>query len=194
MPLEIVNYPHPTLRFTSRPIKRVDKELRMMAAEMIELMYCHEGVGLAANQVALPLRMFVLNPTGKQGEGEEMVVINPVIQRPKGREPDREGCLSVPGVFGDVIRAKQIQFSGYDLQGTPLNFTCEGFFARVLQHETDHLDGTMFFDRMPEGARKEIDPLLEEFNFEFRSRQAGGTIPSDQSIIKEQAEWLNRYA
>lgn len=182
------------LRFKSQPIKRVDKELRMMAEEMLELMYEHEGVGLAANQVALPLRMFVVNPAGKRGEGEERVVINPVLQRPKGSESDREGCLSLPGLFGDVMRSKQIMLSAYDLQGQPIELKCEGFFARVLQHENDHLDGTMFFDRMTEEAQKDLGGPLEEFEIDFRSKQAGGAIPSDEELAQQRDQWIARYA
>ncbi len=194
MSLEIVHFPHPALRFKSHPIKRVDKELKMMAAEMLELMYEHEGVGLAANQVALPLRMFVVNPAGKRGEGEELVIINPVLQRPKGSESDREGCLSLPGLFGEVMRSKQIMLSAYDLTGQPIELKCEGFLARVLQHENDHLDGTMFFDRMTEDARKDIGGPLEEFEIDFRSKQAGGAIPSDEQLAKQRDQWIARYA
>ncbi len=77
MSLSIVHYPHPTLRYRSKTIRRVDKELKAIVAEMFELMYEHNGVGLAANQVDLPLRIFVANPAGKRGEGEELVCINP---------------------------------------------------------------------------------------------------------------------
>ena len=86
MPLEVVHYPHPTLRYKSKPIRKVDAELREIADEMLELMYESKGVGLAANQVDLPIRMFVANPTGEKGEGEEFVVLNPEVQFPKGSE------------------------------------------------------------------------------------------------------------
>ncbi len=165
-----------------------------MAAEMLELMYAHEGVGLAANQVALPLRMFVVNPAGKQGEGEELVLINPVLQRPKGRESDREGCLSLPGLYGEVVRAKQISLSAYDLQGNPIERRCEGFLARILQHENDHLDGVMFFDRMSDAARRELEPTLEEFEIDFESRQKGGGIASEQALNEHHQGLIQRYA
>lgn len=194
MSLEIVNYPHPTLRFRSLPIKRVDKALRMLADEMLELMYEHEGVGLAANQVHLPLQMFVINPSGARGEGQEQILINPVIQRPKGSELDREGCLSVPGLYGNVMRSKQIQLTAYDLKGNPIDIQCEGFLARVLQHENDHLEGTMFFDRMSEESRRELLPMLEEFEVDFQSKREGGAIGSDEQLDAERREWIARYA
>ena len=90
--LKIVHYPHPTLRHRSLPIRRVDKELRDIAAQMLDLMYEAEGVGLAANQVDLPIRLFVANPSGQKGEGEELILLNPELQMPKGNETSQEGC------------------------------------------------------------------------------------------------------
>src|SRR5688500_7945225 len=105
--LKVITYPHPGLRRPAKAIKRVDAALREIVREMFELMYEHKGIGLAANQVDLPLRLFVLNLEGKKGEGEEMVFINPVISRHKGSAEAEEGCLSLPGVYGNVIRPKQ---------------------------------------------------------------------------------------
>jgi len=85
--LEILTYPHPTLRHKSKPLRKVDAELKQMVGEMFELMYANKGIGLAANQVDLPLRFFILNVAGKKGEGEEMVFLNPVISFPKGIDP-----------------------------------------------------------------------------------------------------------
>ncbi len=110
MGLEIIHHPHPTLRFKSQPLKKVDAELREMIAEMFVLMYKQEGVGLAANQVNLPYRFFVSNPTGdiKQSEHEQ-VYINPVLRGGKGTVEGEEGCLSLPGVFGIVKRYQSIK-------------------------------------------------------------------------------------
>lgn len=193
MSIQVVHYPHPALRYTSKPIRRVDAELRDIAAQMLDLMYEHEGVGLAANQVALPLRMFVLNPKGKRGEGEELVVINPELQMPKGTECDREGCLSLPGLFGEVRRAKQIRLSAYDLQGNPIERTLDGFLARVVQHEYDHLNGKFFFDRMTEEQRRELEPGLDELETFYQSRQSTGEWPADDELVKQLAKWEERY-
>src|SRR5690606_11926321 len=109
VPLDVVHYPHPVLRYESKPIQRVDKQLHAWVAEMFDLMYEHEGVGLAANQVNLPYRLFVMNPTGdSQKPEEEMVVINPVLSRGKGQQVREEGCLSLPGIHAEVTRNKQI--------------------------------------------------------------------------------------
>ncbi len=193
MALQIVHYPHPTLRFESLPIKRVDRQLRMFADEMLELMYAHQGVGLAANQVDLPIRMFVMNTSGQRGEGEEWVLLNPVIGRPKGSEEDREGCLSLPGVSGNVQRPRQIRFHAFDLKGNEIDWTVDGFDARVLQHETDHLNGTMFFDRMSDDARHELEPLLEEFEIDFRVQQSAGKILPDETIARHRKQWMEQY-
>ena len=97
--LQVIQYPHPTLRHRSKPLKRVDADLRKIVDEMIELMYEHEGVGLAANQVDLPYRLFVANEKGDPDLPEfEQVFINPVLSAGHGQEEDEEGCLSIPGI------------------------------------------------------------------------------------------------
>jgi peptide deformylase len=194
MELSVVHYPHPTLRFKSQPIVRVDDELRAIADRMLELMYEHNGVGLAANQVDLPLRMFVMNASGKKGEGEEWVLINPEISKPKGTESAEEGCLSLPGLYGDVKRPESIHLSAYDISGKAIETKLEGFVARVVQHEKDHLDGVMFFDRMPEQSRRELDHQLEEMDTDFRSKQSTGAIEPDEELIARLKNWTDKYA
>ncbi|MEL6106046.1 MAG: peptide deformylase [Planctomycetota bacterium] len=193
MSLEVILYPHPTLRFVSQPIRKVDAELKRIAAEMLDLMYESNGVGLAANQVNLPLRMFVINPTGTRGEGEEYVILNPEIQFPKGNETAEEGCLSLPGLTGDVIRPKSIRVSAFDISGKPFEATLEGFLARVFLHEFDHLDGTLFFDRMGKESLAELGGGLEELELDFRSRQKTGSLASDEELIAQLSEWTDRY-
>lgn len=194
MPLEVIYYPHPTLRYTSKPIKRVDADLRRIADEMLDLMYESRGVGLAANQVDLPLRMFVANPTGEKGSGEEFVVINPVVERPKGSESAEEGCLSIPGLHGEVIRPKSIRLSAYDIKGNPIDATVEGFLARIFLHEIDHLNGTLFIDRMNEHAVSELAPGLDELETDFRSKQSTGSVPGDDALIANLSKWVDKYA
>ena len=99
MSLQIIQYPHPTLRHRSKPLRRVDADLRKLIDEMFELMYEHEGVGLAANQVDLPYRFFIANPEGNaDAEESEGVFINPVLSAGRSLEEDEEGCLSIPGI------------------------------------------------------------------------------------------------
>jgi peptide deformylase len=194
MELSVVHYPHPTLRYKSQPIVRVDDELRAIADRMLELMYEHNGVGLAANQVDLPIRMFVMNASGKKGEGEEWVLINPEISKPKGTESAEEGCLSLPGLYGDVKRPDSIYLSAYDITGKAIETKLDGFVARVVQHEKDHLDGVMFFDRMPEESRRELDYQLEEMDTDFRSKQSTGAIEPDEELIARLKHWTDKYA
>jgi len=165
-----------------------------MAAEMLDLMYEAEGVGLAANQVNLPVRIFVVNPSGERGDGEEMVLLNPELQMPKGSVTGQEGCLSLPGVFGQVKRPKSIRLSAFDLKGNPVERTVDGFLARVIQHESDHLDGVMFFDRMTEEAKREIDDQLHELETVFESKQNAGGIASDDALAAELDQWYEKYA
>ena len=193
MQLSIITYPHPTLRIRAKPIRRVDAQLRDFADQMLDLMYESEGVGLAANQVDLPIRLFVANPTGQRGEGEELVLINPELQLPKGNETQQEGCLSLPGVHGQVKRPKSIRLSAFDLKGNPVERTVDGFLARVMQHENDHLDGVMFFDRMNEESRRELDEPITELETDFRSKQKQGSIPPDEELVKRLDQWYTQY-
>jgi peptide deformylase len=186
--LEIVHYPHPALRYQSKPIKRVNSALKKTVDEMFELMYEASGVGLAANQVNLGIRLFVMNEAGQKGDGEEHVFLNPVISKPKGSEENQEGCLSLPELYGNVIRPKEIQCQAYNLQGEPFNQVIGGLFGRIIQHEADHLDGVLFIDRMKESAKEQIAEEIEEFEIEFRAKRDAGEIPDDATLMKHLAE------
>ena len=183
MDLRIVHYPHPTLRHKSRPLSKVDRPLRQMIEQMFQLMYEHQGVGLAANQVDLPYRLFVTNVEGDPAIKEaEQVFINPVLSGGKGQEEGSEGCLSIPGVSAPIVRSKSIKVQAYDLEGQPIDTEVEGLMARVLQHETDHLDGQLFIDRLGPTQQAAIRDELEQFEIEFTQRREEGAIPSDEAI------------
>lgn len=160
---------------------------------MFQLMYDAKGIGLAANQVNLPIRMFVVNVLSDPEQGQEMVFINPVVSRPKGFAEEQEGCLSLPGVYGDVKRPKQIHVSAYTLEGKPIDATVDGLLARVIQHELDHLDGVMFPDRMSESGRLELRGVLDEFETDYQSRQRTGEVPSDDEVQSHLKAWEERY-
>ncbi len=194
MSLSIIKFPHPTLRYKSKPIRRVDRALKDIAAEMLDLMYEAEGVGLAANQVDLPLRIFVANPSGTRGDGEELVLLNPELQSPKGSETSQEGCLSLPGMYGLVKRPRTIRLSAYDLAGNAIERDVDGFLARVLMHENDHLDGVLFFDRMSVEAIRDFDTAIDELVTDFRSRQSAGAIPSDEELLARLNLWTDKYS
>lgn len=189
MSLSIIHYPHPALRHKSRPLKRVDAELKKMVAEMFELMYEKEGIGLAANQVDLPYRLFVVNVTGDPDQPDaERVFINPVLSKGKGQESGSEGCLSLPGVRGPVVRSATIRIQAYDLHGNEIHEERVGMDARVVQHEVDHLDGMMFTDRFSPTQMADVAPALQEFEIAFKSQQESGDVPSDEAIAQRLAE------
>jgi peptide deformylase len=191
--LRIVLYPHPTLSFEAQPIVRVDVKLKKLIDEMFELMYEFRGVGLAATQVDLPLRMFVINESGQKGCGEEQVFLNPVLSQPKGTEEAEEGCLSLPGVYAPVRRPKQVHIQAYDLKGREIKQTVDGFLSRVIQHEHDHLNGVMFIDRIPEANRLEIEEKIEEVEVQYEEERREGLVGDSAAIEKGRREWLKRY-
>lgn len=193
MSLQIVSYPHPTLRHKSKPIKRVDAELRTIVRSMFDLMYEARGVGLAANQVNLPIRLFVVNLAASPDEGEELVFINPVISKPKGSAEAEEGCLSLPGLYANVTRPKQIRMNAYNLSGEEISADVSGFLARVLQHEFDHLDGILFTDRLSETGKLRVQDSLASFESEFEDLRQRGEMADDQQIATELEEWERRY-
>ncbi|MEM7784817.1 MAG: peptide deformylase [Planctomycetota bacterium] len=191
--LKIIQYPHPTLRYKSRPITRVDRELKQMVRQMFDLMYEANGIGLAANQVDLPLQLFVVNTKGNPDEGKEMVFVNPVLSLPKGSDEAEEGCLSIVGVHANVARPERIHVSAYDLQGNSFDETVDGMLAKVIQHEKDHLDGVLFVDRINESSRRRVEMELEEFEIDFEHQRSTGEIPDDQTILARLAEIESRY-
>lgn len=188
-PLAIVKYPHPALRWPSKPVVEIDDRVRAAVRQMFALMYGANGIGLAANQVALPWRLFVINPSGDPEQAdEEFVFLNPEILRRKGSEEDEEGCLSLPEMFGPVRRSASIVIEAYDLEGQSFRMDLEGFPARVVQHEYDHIEGVLFIDRMTDAKRSEFDAKLADFESAFRKSQQSGEIASDEELKKQLKE------
>jgi len=150
----------PVLHARCRPVETFDDDLAALAADMVATMYAADGVGLAANQVGVDLRLFVFDCHDDDGAQHRGVVCNPVLEMPEGRgrvlvEAD-EGCLSLPGAFAPVARADFARVIGVDQRGEPVELAGTGFLARCLQHECDHLDGVVFGDRLPNRARKKL--------------------------------------
>jgi peptide deformylase len=170
MRLEIVLWPDPVLLGGTKPIEKVDDELRQVVAEMRRVMFELRGVGLAAPQVGIARRLMLVCPSGDPGD--EVVVINPVISGLVGREVDNEGCLSFPGIYGDVERAHKIHVKYRDLDFRSREMDLEGFIARVFQHEADHLDGKVFIDRMTPESRERAAPVLEELRRGYAAKPA----------------------
>lgn len=192
--MQIINYPHPTLRHKSKPLRRVDAALYEMVREMFDLMYEANGIGLAANQVDLPFRLFVVNPEGDPEEkDQEHVFINPVLSKAKGGEEAEEGCLSLPKLYAPVRRSKTIVVEAFNLSGEKISGELDGLLGRVVQHETDHLDGVLFIDRLSPTAEIEAKESVEEFEYLFQQRRELGEIPSDEEIAQRLAQLEAEY-
>lgn len=191
--LQLITYPHPTLRHRSKPIVRVDARLKELVDEMFEIMYQFRGVGLAANQVNLPIRLFIANPSGDKEEGPELVFINPVINRAKGVAEAEEGCLSLPGINAHVKRNKSLTVNAYDLKGNEINAEVEGFMGRIVQHEIDHLDGVLFIDRLTDEIRRPIADQIQAMEMAFESKQKMGSIAQNESLQAQLLDWEQKY-
>ena len=138
--LNIVHYPHPALRWKSKPVHRVDDTLRSIVSRMFELMSEASGIGLAANQIALPYQLFIISiPETEDLPAIEQILVNPVLQNQKGSHEAEEGCLSLPNLYGPVKRATTVDVMAYDLDGNEVNFHAENLHA-IPKSEKDNID------------------------------------------------------
>ena len=140
--MEIKKMGDPVLKQICEPVDRIDKKLKQLLDDMAETMYAKEGVGLAAPQVGVPIRMAVINVDKKK----LYELINPVITEREGTVVDSEGCLSFPGLFGEVERAEKVRVEYLNRYGKKKFVEADGLLARCLQHEIDHLDGKLFIE------------------------------------------------
>ena len=155
---QIRQYPDPVLRMRAREVERFDDDLVRLVGRMKALMEDAAGVGLAATQVGVLRRLFVFQRTAgeEEAEPETVAVVNPaIVDRGEETEVDDEGCLSLQGVLVPVERATRLTLEGADEQGNPVRYELEALPARVVQHEVDHLDGTLILDRTTDEARRE---------------------------------------
>ena len=160
----VTTYGTPVLHRRCTPVTAFDGDLVQLVADMFASMAAADGVGLAANQIGVDARVFVVDCHDEDGEesGEHVVghVVNPVLQLPTGRrrklDLDGEGCLSVPGEYADLARPDTCTVTGVDVHGDPVTFVGTGLLARCLQHETDHLEGVVYVDRLAAGERAQI--------------------------------------
>ncbi len=145
--LPIVQFPNPVLAMNCQPVQEINDQIRRLAADMGETMYKAPGVGLAAPQVGEPIRMVVLDVS--EEKNNLMTLINPVItQRSQEQEIGEEGCLSLPGIWEKVSRSTEITLKYTDLEGKEQELHADGLLAICIQHELDHLDGTVFIDHL----------------------------------------------
>ena len=157
--LKIRRYGDPVLRAKATPVTGITTEIRRMVDDMIETMYEEVGIGLAASQVGILLRLMIV---GDENGGHARALVNPVIAESGGQVTAEEGCLSIPGVFAQVTRAAWVKLDAEDLDGKPVSIHARGLQARVFQHEMDHLDGILFIDRLEPVQRDRIKRKIKK--------------------------------
>lgn len=163
MALSLVVYPDARLRQKSRPVEVFDAELEKLCREMTQVMRDHQGVGLAAIQVGVPLRVCVMDVHWDRKEpGEALVLCNPEILETQGAQKGDEGCLSVPGVFEEVERSLKVTARAQNMKGEWETHVFEDLLARCLEHEIDHMNGILFFNRLPPIRRALVEPKLKD--------------------------------
>lgn len=164
LPIRI--YPDPVLRKKCRRVETFDDDLRKLAANMVETMHAAPGVGLAAPQVGVDLRLAVVDVSVGEDPAALRVLVNPEITRREGLETDTEGCLSLPGITDKVDRPLLITLKAQGLTGEPFELQAEDYLARAICHEVDHLEGVLFTDHLRglrrERARRQLKKLAAE--------------------------------
>ena len=159
-PLALRYYGDPVLRKKAEPVASVDPVIRALIEDMFDTMYRERGIGLAAPQVGVSQRIFVVDVEGEDGERVKLALVNPRMARTNGSMVGEEGCLSIPGIHADVKRYAGVTFEALNEKGEPVTLRAEGLLARALQHELDHLDGILFIDRLSAIRRKLLEPKL----------------------------------
>jgi peptide deformylase len=162
----------PVLAATTRQVTAFDADLATLVDDMFASLAVAEGVGLAAPQIGVDLAVFVYDCPDGAGERVKGHVVNPTIEVGAETETAEEGCLSVPGPYHDLERAAQATVRGFDKDGKPIEVSGTGYFARCLQHETDHLRGVLYIDHLPRNRRRRV--LREMEPFEWNATSAAG--------------------
>lgn len=192
MALPIVRYNDPVLRKKGEPVKVFDSALALLSDQMVATMHTASGIGLAAQQIGRALQFCVVDLRAADRDFDweldgarpplelfmPLALANPVVTvLPSDKTVYEEGCLSFPDIRGDVVRPDAIRVTFQDLQGTPHTLACDGLLARCIQHEVDHLNGTLFIDRMEKKVRTSIEKEIKELAQKTReaAEAAGGT-------------------
>ena len=158
--LTILHHPDPLLRKKTPPVQKFDQELQKLIDDMFETMYAAPGVGLAANQVGVQLRLAVMDCSDEHDQ--PIVMINPEIVDPSDRQDMEEGCLSVPDIRDKVQRYNRLRLRALDRHGKPYELEAEGLMAQCVQHEIDHLDGKLYIDYLSSLKRERIKKKLQK--------------------------------
>ena len=165
--LGLRRYGDPILRQVAAPVAEVTPEIKALIADMIETMWHQVGIGLAAPQIGISHRIFVMD--GGRGSSPRALV-NPIVTERSGVVREEEGCLSLPGIFAEVERATRLRVEGLDGEGRPVAFEAQGLQAKIVQHELDHLDGVLFIDRLPPVTRDRIKKKIQKEGLEGHPR------------------------
>jgi peptide deformylase len=183
MILEIVKYGNPVLREKGREVKEVDDKIKQLAVDMLETMRAANGVGLAAQQVGVPVQLTVIDVAGIEDRPSAMwigdqevpieehmplVLLNPVLKLSEEKEVGNEGCLSFPEITAEITRSSGVRCTAQLLDGQKIEFEAAGLLARALQHETDHLNGVLFIDRMNTATKAGLAGKLKRLQKETR--------------------------
>ena len=161
----ILIYPEKKLRKKSLHVEKVDKKIHRLLDDLADTMYHAPGVGLAAPQIGENLRVLVVDVSTKEEDNDLLELINPEITHSSGTQSSEEGCLSIPGFYGNITRKKNVTVEALDRNGEEIVIEAEDLLSRVLQHEIDHLDGILFFDKMAK-LKKEL--FLKKIDKAFR--------------------------
>jgi len=162
-------YGDPVLREKAVEIPQVDGAVRGLLEDLWDTMRAYRGVGLAANQIGVLQRVLVVDVPVEDGRRVPLALVNPVLSERGASEVGEEGCLSIPGVFEEVRRPRRVRVKAWDQEGRPLDLMAEGYLARAVQHEVDHLDGVLFVDR--------LSPLRRQFLKKSLDALARGELP-----------------
>jgi peptide deformylase len=172
MPLRPVRiYGDPVLRQKAREVTGVDETVRQLIEDLRDTMRAYNGVGLAANQIGVAQRVLVVDVPVDDEHRVQLALVNPTVRQRSGTETGEEGCLSIPGIWEDVTRARKVVVEGLDETGRAVSIPAEGYLSRALQHEVDHLDGVLFVDR--------LSPLKRQFLRRSLDALARGELPED---------------
>lgn len=166
---EILTYPDPRLREVAEPVAEVTDEIRALVDDMAETMYAAPGVGLAATQLGVAKRIFVIDVAGEDEPSDLRVFINPEILELEGTLAWNEGCLSFPGVTEDIKRAERVRARALDAQGKAFEVEVEGLLAVAIQHENDHLNGVLMIDKVNALKRRMMGKKLAKARSEARA-------------------------